>query len=258
MLTVGLHRLALRRASDEPWEMGMPQLLEGDTASFSAQSDKRKRTRRKLLAAAVGVAVLVPVTVQLVDAVPRWGNPFEQQITDHSPAPLLLALQDLSQYHAATGTFQVVVDREHDTPHVPLLISGERTTFLGVGTVDATVDFANVGADRVTVSPDRRLVTINLPAPRLEPAVVDPAASRVVGRERGLIDRIAAAFEDSPTGEQELYQLAQARLNDAAKASDLARRGAESTRQMLTTLARSLGFTDVTVTFDAPLAADTA
>jgi hypothetical protein len=229
----------------------MPQLLERDTVDPPARSHDRRRIRRKLLAAAAGIAILVPVAMQLVDAVPDWSNPFGQQVVDHSPAPLLLALQDLAQYRAATGTFQVVVDVEHDTPHVPSLIKGERTTFLGIGSVDATVDFTNVGADRVTMSPDRRSVTITLPASRLAPAVVDPAASRVVGRERGLLNRIAAVFKDNPTSEQELYQLAQVKLNDAAKASDLARRGEESTRQMLTTLARSLGFTNVTVTFDA-------
>ncbi|MGH3587102.1 MAG: DUF4230 domain-containing protein, partial [Pseudonocardia sp.] len=179
-------------------------------------------------------------------------------VVDHSPAPLLLALRDLSQYHAATGTFQIVVDVEHDTPHVPSLISGERTTFLGIGSVDVTVDFANVGADRVTVSPDRRSVTIALPAPQLAPAVVDPATSRVVARQRGLMNRIAAVFQDNPTSEQKVYQVAQAKLNDAAKASDLSRRGEENTRQMLTALARSLGYTNITVTFDAPPPLNTA
>lgn len=234
----------------------MPQLLERDpldsrtTVDSPVRSDDRRRARRKLLAAAVGIAVLVPVTTQLADVVPDWSNPFQQQILDRSPTPLLLALRDLSQYHAATGTFQVVVDVERDTRNVSPLISGERTTFLGIGSVDATIDFTSVGADHVIVSPDRRSVTITLPAPQLAPAVVDPAASRVVGRERGLIDRIAGVFKDSPTGEREVYLLAQTELNEAAKASDLARRGEENTRQMLTGLARSLGFTDITVTFN--------
>lgn len=230
----------------------MTQLLERDTVGSPAPSGGPKWPVRKLLAAALGIAVLVPVTTHVMDALPDWTNPFKQQIVNRGPAPLLLAIQDLSQYHAATGTFQVVVDVEHDTPHVPALISGERTTFLGIGTVDATVDFTHLGANQVTVSPDRRVVTIALPSPQLAPAVVDPVKSRVVGRERGLMDRIAGVFETSPTGEQEAYQLAQIKLDDAAKASDLARRGAENTRRMLTTLARSLGFTNVTVTFDGP------
>jgi hypothetical protein len=199
----------------------------------------------------------VPVGTQLGGVFPHWSNPFAHQIVDHSPAPLLLALQNLSQYHAATGTFEVVVDIEHDTAHVSRLISGERTTFLGRGSVDTTVDFSNVGTDRVTVSPDRRSVTFALPAARLAPAVVDPAASRVVGRERGLLNRIAAVFENNPTSEQELYQLARTKLNDAAKTSDLTRRGEDNTRRMLTTLASSLGFTHVVVSFDAPSTSDT-
>jgi hypothetical protein len=137
------------------------------------------------------------------------------------------------------------------------LISGERTTFLGRGSVDAAVDFSNLGPDRVTVSSDRRSVSFSLPAPQLAPAVVDPAASRVVGRQRGLLNRIASVFEHNPTSEQELYQLARTKLTEAAKASDLTRRGAETARQMITTLARSLGYTDVTVTFDAPSTSDT-
>jgi predicted kinase len=46
-------------------------------------------------------------------------------------------------------------------------------------------------------------------------------------------------------------------MNDAATASGLTQRGEENTRRMLTTLARALGFTDVTVTFDAPSKVDT-
>src|SRR5947209_12725905 len=129
----------------------MPQLLERDRIDPSERPPRRSRTPRKLVAAIFGIAILVPATTQLVDVLPHWGNPFKQQIVDRSPAPLLLALQDLSQYHAATGTFQVLVDVEHDTPHVPSLISGERTTFLGTGSVDAMVDFSNLGLDRVAV-----------------------------------------------------------------------------------------------------------
>jgi hypothetical protein len=203
----------------------MPQLLDRDRIETSERPANRRRIPRKLIAVVIGIAVLVPVTTQFADVLPHWSNPFKQQIVDRSPTPLLLTLQNLSQYHAATGTFQVVVDVEHDTVHIPALISGERTTFLGIGSVDAVVDFTNVGPHHVTVS-------------------------RVVGRERGLVNRIAAVFQDSPTGEQEVYQFAQARMNEAATASDLARRGQENTRQMLTTLGSSLGFSNVTVVFE--------
>lgn len=69
----------------------------------------------------------------------------------------------------------------------------------------------------------------------------------MVGRERGLVNRIAAVFQDSPTSEQEVYQLTQPRMNGAAAASDLAHRGQENIQQMLTTLGSLLGFPNVTV-----------
>ena len=58
---------------------------------------------------------------------------FGQEVVDRSTTPLLLALEDLHEYHAATGTFQVVVDREVHTRYVPSVISGERVEFLATG-----------------------------------------------------------------------------------------------------------------------------
>ncbi|MGH3511525.1 MAG: hypothetical protein ACRDQV_11250 [Pseudonocardiaceae bacterium] len=65
----------------------MPQLLERDTVEYPTRSDSRRRTRRKLLAAVVGIVVLVPVGTQLGGVFPHWSNPFAHQIVDHSPAP---------------------------------------------------------------------------------------------------------------------------------------------------------------------------
>ncbi|MGH3614980.1 MAG: DUF4230 domain-containing protein [Pseudonocardia sp.] len=208
----------------------------------------RRRRATKLLAAVAGIAVLVPVGFEVVE----WGGPFEQQVVDDSPAALLVALQDVAQYRAVTGTFQVLVDLERDTPYVPAILSGERTTFLATGSVDALVDFSDLGPERVVVSPDRRAVTITLPAPVFTPAAIDAAQSRVVGRERGLAERLAGVFQDSPTGEQELYVLAGTKLDAAARESGLAGRAEESTRQMLTALAGSLGYGQITVAFDGP------
>jgi hypothetical protein len=209
----------------------------------------RRRTRRSLLGAiAVGVAVLllVPLAWKLL---PGFGNPFGQRTVDRSSPALLLALADLSEYHAAQGQFQVLVDLERDTKWVPSYLSGDRVTFLAMGQVDATVDFTGLDADAVQVSADRRSVTIDLPAPQLGKAVVDPAQSRVVNRDRGALDRIGGLFVDSPTSERKLYLSAQGKLAEAAQDSDLQQRAADNTRDMLTALTRSLGFEHTTVTF---------
>ena len=108
--------------------------------------------------------MLVPVGVKVAGWLPE--DPFGQEVVDRSTTPLLLALQDLHEYHAATGTFQVVVDREVDTRYVPSVISGERVQFLATGTADAYVDFAGLDAGAVTLSADGTSATIALPAPR--------------------------------------------------------------------------------------------
>jgi hypothetical protein len=233
-------------------ESPMPSTLLLPPPTPSARAGRRRR-RTKLAVAAAGVAVLVPIGMGVASEVPRWtAAPFAEQTVDRSPAPLLLAMRDLAQYHAATGAFQVLVDVEHDTPYLPRVISGERTTLFASGNVDAVVDFSALGPGSVVVSPDRRSATITLPAPTLTPAAIDPVQSRVVGRERGLAQRLGDAIDDHPADDSELYRLAGQKLDAAAAQSDLSARGADNTRRMLTGLAGSLGYDSVTVTFDAP------
>jgi hypothetical protein len=233
----------------------MPALLQHRPAPAAAATDgttrSRRRLPRRLLAAGVGVAVLVPVAAQVRDWLPGLGDPLEQQVVDRSTTPLLLALEDLHEYHAATGTFQVVVDREVDTRYVPSVISGERVSFLATGTADASVDFAGLDAGQVQLSPDGTSATIDLPAPRLAQVRVDPAQSRVLDRDRGLLDRVGDALGDGPSDDSALYALAEEKLAGAAAASDLLDRAEDNTREMLTSLARSLGVERVEVHFTA-------
>ena len=71
-------------------------------------------------------------------------------------------------------------------------------------------------------------------------------------RERGLLDRLGSVLSDNPTSERELYRLAQAKMQAAAASSDLAARAEQNTRAMLESMLRSLGYTQVTVTFRDP------
>ena len=227
----------------------MPTLLSSRPVP-SEPTTRRRRVPGQLLAAGVGLAVLVPVGMQLADLLPD--EPFGQEVVDRSTRPLLLALDDLSEYHAATGTFQVVVDREVDTRYVPSVISGERVSFLATGTADAYVDFEGLDEGRVSLSPDGASATIVLPAPRLGEVRIDPTESRVLDRDRGLVERVGDALGDNPVDDTELYALAEDRLSSAAAASDLRERAETNTEAMLTGLARSLGVDEVDVRFDEP------
>ena len=213
---------------------------------------RRRRVPLRLVAAGAGLALLVPAGLGIRDWVAGWGNPLEPEIVDRSTAPLLLALDDLSEYHAATADLQVMVDLETDTPWVPSVISGERVHFLATGTADAYVDFEGLDSGAVTLSPDGTSATIVLPAPELSEVRIDPEESRVVDRDRGLVERVGSAFAENPIDDSELYALAERRLAAAAAESDVLDRAEDNTRDMLTTLATSLGVEHVTVDFEEP------
>jgi hypothetical protein len=232
----------------------MPTLLtERPVVEALASRPRRRRVPLRLIAVGVGVAVAVPLVSGVGDWVRSWADPTEPKVIDRSPAPLLLALEDLSEYHAAAATFRVDVDREIDTPWLPSAISGERVTFQATGTADASVDFDALDAGAVTLSPDGTSATIALPAPEISDVRIDPTQSRVVDRDRGLVERVGAVFVENPTDDSALYALAEDKLTTAAAESDLLERAETNTRGMLTTLGRSLGVDEVTVEFeDAP------
>lgn len=107
----------------------------------------RRRPRRKLLTGAIGIAVLVPVTTQLVDVVPNEGNPFQQRTVDRSLAPFAAGAAGLSQYHAATAVFRWSLMSNVTLPRA-VADQWRAHTFLGIGSVDVMVDFTNVDMDR--------------------------------------------------------------------------------------------------------------
>src|SRR6476659_8875021 len=100
--------------------------------------------RMKLLAIVAALALLVPIGIGLGNGLESWFGGSATQTVDRSPDALLLSVRDIADYHAATGTYQVLVDVEHETPHVPALLSSERSTLFATGTVDARVDFSTL------------------------------------------------------------------------------------------------------------------
>ncbi len=204
------------------------------------------------LAAALALLVLLVVVALAVlpRMLPSLPNPFGVERVDRSGPAVLHALEELSEYRAATGRFQVILDVEEDASFLPSSLRGERTLFIAAGSVDAVVDFDVVGPDAVEVSEDRTRATITLPPARLAEPHIDPERSYVYERRRGLLDRVGALFSDEPTSDQELYVLAEQRLAEAAAETDLTDAAERNTSAMLTALLGSLGFTEVDVRFE--------
>lgn len=220
-------------------------------------SGRRRAPRRSAFRtiAAVAVAALVVLGVgRVADLLPSLGNPFRTESVDRTGPAVLHALDDISEYRAVTGNFQVILDLEEDTRFVPSFVKGERTVFVAAGTVDGMVDFSSLDAASVTVSDDRRGVTLTLPPATLSEPQVDPERSYVADRDRGLLDRLGSVFSDSPTGERDLYLLAGDRLRAAAAEAGLVEAAQGNTKEMLESLLRSLGFERVTIRFAPPVA----
>ena len=206
---------------------------------------------RRLQPVVIGVVAAIAVLL-IAAAIDPWGllpNPFTKKTIDRSEPAILNRLSDLSEYKAATAQLQELIDVEHDVRFVPSVISGDRATFLAFGTVDAVVDFGALGEGAVEVTNDRKTVHVVLPHARVDDVHVDPSRSKVVNRQRGVLDRIGGVFSDNPTSERELYQLSERRLTKAAQDSKLRSRAETNTRAMLRSLLQSLGFEDITVDF---------
>lgn len=203
-------------------------------------------------AIAVGIFLLVGALSGLLAF-----DPFSTTQVDRTPPVLLKQMQDLHQFRAARGTFEVNVDVENDVDLVPSFIAGERTIFNGVGTVDANVDFSRLGDEAVVLGTDGS-ITVTLPSPTYAKPVVDPARSHVADRDRGLVDRIAGVFSDDPTSERDLYVLAGRKLGAAARESRLLARAEANTTAMLQGLLGKAGFSDVRVVFTPPATSTTS
>ncbi len=187
------------------------------------------------------------------DLLPSISNPFGSEEVDRTGPAVLEALRDVSRYEAATGDFQVLVDVEEDAAYLPDAIRGERTLFLAQGTVDASVDFTGVTDDAIRVAEDGS-VTVTLPEATLSEPRIDAEASRVVDRDRGLLDRLGSVLSDDPTDDSDLYVRAEDRLGEAAAEAGLADRAEANTRRMLEGMLANLGHDDVTVVFQRPTA----
>lgn len=199
-----------------------------------------------LLRLAVAAAILIVAAVVVLPSL----NPFRTERVDRSQPAVLKAIEDLGELRSSSANLQIVVDIEDDVDNIPSFLKGERVLFVAGGRVDGSVDLRELGAGDVTVSADRRKATIRLPRATLGKAQIDPNKTRVYNRERGLIDRVEDAIASNPNGEQELYLLAQRKLEAAAAADpEVLDRAESNTRATLTGLLKALGFTDVTITF---------
>jgi Protein of unknown function (DUF4230) len=224
------------------------KLLSQPTAQNPGKTMPRMPRVGGIVAAIVAVLVLILV-LSAVHLLPQLRNPFAETTTVRSQPVILKSITNLSRYEAASGSFEVVVDLTKRTSLIPSFLEGSETLFIGQGTDIAFVDFSQLKNKAITMNADRTTVTVTLPKPQLEPAVLNVSQSYVYAQQQGLFNRIGNFFSGNPNSQQQVYQIAQQKIETAARQSPLLTEAQKNTEGMLTGMLTSLGFHHVTVTF---------
>jgi hypothetical protein len=198
-----------------------------------------------LAVAGCGLAVLV-LGALLGRLVPH--NPFAETTSVRSSPVVLRSITRLSRYEAASGSFQVMTTLRTSSKGLPAVLEGSQTVVVGQGSDIAYVDFSGLGQGDVQVA--GTTVTISLPRPRLDPAVLNLAQSHVFTQQEGLLNRLGSLVGgDSGTASRAAYMAAQHQVQAAAQRSPLAAQARRNTTAMLDGMLTGLGFTRVTVTY---------
>jgi hypothetical protein len=201
------------------------------------------------LAAAIVAVIAALLVLSAVHLLPQLRNPFGETTTVRSGPVLLKSITALSRYEAASGSFQVVVNLSEHASFIPSFLEGSSTLFIGQGTEIAYVDFGHLSGSAIQVSADRKSVTVDLPKAQLQPAVLNVSQSYVFAEQQGLLNRVGNFFSGNPNSQQQVYILAQQKIETAAKKSPLLSEAQRNTTGMLEGMLHSLGFQRVTVRF---------
>jgi hypothetical protein len=200
---------------------------------------------------AIAAVLLLIVVLSAIHLLPQLRNPFAETTTVRSQPVILKSITELSRYEAASGSFEVVVDITRRMSLLPSFLAGSETLFIGQGTDIAYVDFSQLKSQAIKVNADRSAVTVALPKAQLSPAVLDVSQSYVYAQQQGLFNRIGNFFSGNPNSQQQVYMLAQQKIQTAARQSPLLTEAQKNTQGMLDGMLTSLGFQHVTVTFGA-------
>lgn len=181
-------RLSLNQPDSNLWHA----IIRNGTHAVQGKSGPVSEAKSFKPVALTAIAVAVLLAALLVASVLGFG-PFSNK-SERDQTVLLKSVRNVSQYHAAVGNFEILLDEKEDTDGPPDSIAGRRTLFVAAGTVNAYVDFAGLAEEDLTLSADGKSVTLRLPEPQLGKPNIDHERSYVYSQDRGIADRVVDAF----------------------------------------------------------------
>jgi hypothetical protein len=181
--------------------------------------------------ALVVVGALVALTLTGFGVINMFTSWFQGSQVDRSQPVMLKSIQDMRQFHAAVGNFEVLLDIEDEAGWLPEFIAGRRTLFVGAGTVNSYVDFSGFADGDLNLSMDGKSLTIRLPEAKLDKPNLNLDRSGIYDQDRGVIERIADAI-DTPEQKQ-FFMMAETKMAAAAQESELLKQATENTKSML-------------------------
>jgi hypothetical protein len=208
-----------------------------------------KSSRPSALVVVPLVVIALTLVGLLVVGVVSTFDPFASNRVDRSAPAVLERIQQLERFTAAEGQFVQTVDLERDAKYLPSFLKGERVVASVQGNVDATVDFGGLGKDAVRVSGGGRTISLRLPAPELQPADIEESSTKILTRDRGIIDRAEDFFSSNPVDDTPLYRAAEKKVDAAAARSDLRETARTSTERWLRTFLGAAGFDKVEISW---------
>jgi hypothetical protein len=94
----------------------------------------------------IGLPVTLAVIVGLFLVAGRFNwlpglpDPFATSTVDRSGPAVLQSIQNMSDYDAATGNYQIVVNLDQEAKYLPSALLGNNTLYVAAGTVQSYVD----------------------------------------------------------------------------------------------------------------------
>ncbi len=164
---------------------------------------------------------------------------------DRSGPVIVESVRDLSELSTVEVVESTTVEKGQDRGWLDWA-TGDRIFLFAVARIRAGVDLSALEGNDVTIDEEANAITLRLPAPQVTGVEVDNEQTRVYDRDTGVF---TGGDDDL---ERSARLAAEELMVDAALEDGLLERARDNTELALTELFTSVGYDEVTITFDAP------